>query len=61
MAVQVPVIRCSLTLENYNGSKQVTKKESYKLVDIGLSRNEFKEILLEVTLLGKFLKFYFLQ
>jgi len=53
MAVQVPVIRCSLTWEQYNTSNQVTKKENFKLVDISLSRNEFKEILLELTLLGK--------
>lgn len=52
MAVQVPVIRCSLTWEQYNTSNQVTKKENFKLVDVSLSRNEFKEILLELTLLG---------
>jgi len=53
MSVQVPVIRCSLALELYNGSNQVVKKESFKLVDVGLARNEFREILLEVTFMGK--------
>ena len=53
MSVQVPVIRCSLAVEVYNGSNQVVKKESFKLVDVGLARNEFREILLEVTFMGK--------
>ena len=53
MAVLVPIIRCSLTWEQYNASNQIVKKDVYKLVDFGLSRNEFKEILFEVTLLGK--------
>ena len=52
MAVLVPIIRCSLTWEQYS-SNQIIKKDVYKLVDFGLSRNEFKEILFEVTLLGK--------
>ena len=53
MAVQVPVIRCSFGMEQYNASNQIIKKENFKLVDVGLTRNEFKEILLEITLLGK--------
>ena len=53
MAVLVPIIRCSLTWEQYNSSNQIIKKDVYKLVDFGLARNEFKEILFEVTLLGK--------
>ena len=53
MRVQVPIIRCSLGLELYNSSNQVTKKENYKLVDVSLTRNEFREIMLEVTFLGK--------
>ena len=53
MAVLVPIIRCSLTWEQYNASNHIIKKDVYKLVDFGLSRNEFKEILFEVTLLGK--------
>ena len=53
MAVLVPVIRCHLVWEQYNSSNQIIKKDVYKLVDLGLSRNEFKEILFEVTLLGK--------
>ena len=51
--MQVPVIRCGLLLEQYNASRQVTKKENFKLVDVGLARNEFKEIVLEIALLGK--------
>ena len=53
MAVLVPVIRCSFGMEQYNASNQIIKKENFKLVDVGLTRNEFKEILLEITLLGK--------
>ena len=53
MAVLVPVIRCHLVWEQYNSSNQIIKKDVYKLADLGLSRNEFKEILFEVTLLGK--------
>ena len=53
MAVLVPLIRCSLTFEQYNGSNEIIKKDVYKLVDLCLSRNEFREILFEVTILGK--------
>ena len=53
MAVLVPVIRSHLVWEQYNSSNQIIKKDVYKLVDLALSRNEFKEILFEVTLLGK--------
>ena len=53
MSVQVPIIRCSLLLELYNARSQVTKKENFKLVDVSLARNEFKEIMLEITFLGK--------
>ena len=53
MSVQVPIIRCSLLLELYNGSNQVTKKENHKLVDVSLTRNEFREIMLEISFLGK--------
>jgi len=53
MAVQVPVIRCCLAQETYNSSSQMIKREILKLVDVGLSRNNFKEIILEVTILGK--------
>ena len=53
MSVQVPIIRCSLLLELYNSRNQVTKKENFKLVDVSLARNEFKEIMLEITFLGK--------
>ena len=53
MSVQVPIIRCSLLLELYNARNQVTKKENFKLVDVSLARNEFKEIMLEITFLGK--------
>ena len=53
MSVLVPIIRCSLTWEQYNTNNQIIKKDVYKLVDFGLSRNEFREIQFEVTLLGK--------
>ena len=53
MSVQVPIIRCSLLLELYNGNNQVTKKENFKLVDVSLTRNEFREIMLEISFLGK--------
>jgi len=53
MAVLVPLIRCSLTWEQYNGSNEIIKKDVYKLVDFGLSRNEFREILFEVTVIGR--------
>ena len=56
MAVLIPIIRCSLTWEQYNASNQIIKKDVYKLVDFGLSRNEFREIQFEVTLLGKEVK-----
>ena len=53
MAVLVPLIRCSLTWEQYNASNEIIKKDVYKLVDFGLSRNELREILFEVTVIGK--------
>ena len=53
MAVLVPIVRCSLAWEIYNSSNEIIKKDVYKLVDLGLSRNEFREIVFEVTLLGK--------
>eukprot|EP00092_Neocalanus_flemingeri_P020384 GFUD01022082.1.p1 GENE.GFUD01022082.1~~GFUD01022082.1.p1 ORF type:complete len:663 (-),score=151.50 GFUD01022082.1:268-2256(-) len=53
MAVQVPVLRCSLVWELYNSSGQLIKRENLKLVDVGLSRNEFKEIVLEIGIIGK--------
>jgi len=53
MAVQVPVIRCTLAQEIYNSSSQLVKREILKLVDVGLSRNNFKEIILEVGIIGK--------
>ena len=49
----VPIVRCSLAWEIYNSSNEIIKKDVYKLVDLGLSRNEFREIVFEVTLLGK--------
>ena len=56
MAVLVPIVRCSLAWEIYNSSNEIIKKDVYKLVDFGLSRNEFREIQFEVTLLGKEVK-----
>jgi len=53
MSVQVPIIRCSLTQENYNSSSQLIKREVLKLVEVGLSRNNFKEIVLEVVIIDK--------
>lgn len=53
MAVQVPILRCGLTWELYNSSNQMVKREVLKLVDVGLSRNEFKEVILEIGILGK--------
>jgi len=53
MSVQVPVLRCTLAQEMYNSSSQLVKRELLKLVDVGLSRNNFKEIILEVAILGK--------
>jgi len=53
MSVQVPVLRCTLAQEIYNSSSQLVKRELLKLVDVGLSRNNFKEIILEVAILGK--------
>jgi len=42
-----------LAWELYNSSSQLVKREILKLVDVGLSRNEFKEIILEVAIVGK--------
>jgi len=53
MSVQVPVIRCSLVQENYNTSSQLMKRDVLKQVEVGLSRNNFKEIILEVNIIGK--------
>ena len=53
MAVQVPILRCSLTQEIYNSTNQLSKREMLKSVDVGLSRNNFKEIFLEVIIHGK--------
>ena len=56
MSVQVPVLRCTAAWEQLNSSNQITKKEFLKLVEVGLSRNEFKEIILEINILGKIVK-----
>ena len=56
MAVLVPIIRCSLSWEQYNSNNKIQKKDVYKLVDLSLSRNEFREIIFEVSLLGKEVK-----
>jgi len=49
----VPILDCGVLMEVTNSSNQVVKKEIYKKAVISLNRNEFKEIVLNISTLEK--------
>lgn len=51
--VQVPILRCSLVEEHYTSQGALVKRGKVEQVDLALSRNEFREITLDICSLGK--------